>query len=331
MTTRILLIILALGATQCGSRTGAKAAGETEVTRTEEKKKPEPVVITIEKALTYDKHTLADEYDYKDGKRMFQWDKIKDSLQCLETAQRMEGIEWATLQNYKNKNGVAPEVQDPELNEYKTMADEFGVSRFQSIPLYENPGDEKPVRYGRDGALVRFLQDSAEYIKICSMAYDGEWYVPEKYVKVLDAREFDHVIFVDRENQNITTLEKSGDKWLVRSMNPATTGLHNPPYQQETPLGTFVIQEHKPKMYYMGDGNSKIVGYAPYASRFTRGGYIHGVPLNNPNATEADYIEFSPTLGTTPRSHMCVRNATSHAEFVYNWAKPLESLVFVIE
>ena len=111
---------------------------------------------------------------------------------------------------------------------------------------------------------------------------------------------FSKVIFVDRTDQNIATLEKVGTVWYVRSMNPATTGLHNPPYQQETPLGVYVIQEHKPKMYYLRDGSSEIAGFAPWASRFTRGGYIHGVPLNNPKATEKNYIEFSPTLGTTP-------------------------------
>jgi lipoprotein-anchoring transpeptidase ErfK/SrfK len=145
----------------------------------------------------------------------------------------------------------------------------------------------------------------------------------------MDVNTFGKVIFVDRRNQNIATLEKSGDKWLVRSMNPATTGLHRPPYQMETPLGVYVIQEKKQKMFYMGDGTGVIEGYSPYASRFTRGGYIHGVPINNPEATQL--IEFSASLGTTPRSHMCVRNATSHAKYVYEWAPTLEALVYIIE
>ncbi|WP_442879796.1 L,D-transpeptidase family protein, partial [Cetobacterium sp.] len=38
-----------------------------------------------------------------------------------------------------------------------------------------------------------------------------------------------------------------------------------------------------------------------------------------------------PTLGTVPRSHMCVRNATSHAKYVYGWAQVGKGLVFVIE
>ena len=42
-------------------------------------------------------------------------------------------------------------------------------------------------------------------------------------------------------------------------------------------------------------------------------------------------IEYSYTLGTTPRSHMRVQNATSHAKFVFDWAPDEQSLVVVIE
>ncbi|MGL5125265.1 MAG: L,D-transpeptidase family protein, partial [Fusobacteriaceae bacterium] len=68
--------------------------------------------------------------------------------------------------------------------------------------------------------------------------------------------------------------------------------------------------------------------YAPNATRFTRGAYIHGIPINLPATAQ---VEYSPTLGTIPRSHMCVRNATSHAKYIYNWSKIGDTLVFVIE
>jgi hypothetical protein len=286
--------------------------------------------VEIVKELSYKEHTLEDTYSYRDTERSFQWDKMTEWLNALETVQNGH-VTWVTLQNYKNMNGIAPEVEEPQTDEYRSSTDQYGISRYQSIPLYDTTL-EKPVRYGRDGALFMLLQDSADYVQACSVLYDGAWYVPKDYVEVLPVHRFSKVIFVDRTNQNIATLEKGdGNTWYVRSMNPATTGLHNPPYQQETPLGIYVIQEHKPKMYYLHDGSSQIAGFAPWASRFTRGGYIHGVPLNNPKATEKNYIEFTSTLGTTPRSHMCVRNATSHAKFVYDWATPLETLVIVIE
>lgn len=111
-------------------------------------------------------------------------------------------------------------------------------------------------------------------------------------------------------------------------MNPATTGRHKPPHAQETPTGIFVLQEHKSKMFYFKDGTKRIEGYAPYASRFTAGAYIHGVPVNNPNGK---ITEYSSTLGTIPRSHMCVRNASSHAQFVYKRSKDFQTLVIVID
>lgn len=82
------------------------------------------------------------------------------------------------------------------------------------------------------------------------------------------------------------------------------------------------------EMVFLKDGSKETGGYAPYASRFTDGAYIHGVPVNAPRKTQ---IEYSPSLGTTPRSHMCVRNATSHAKFIYDWAPVNETIIFVLE
>lgn len=283
--------------------------------------------IEIEKAFLYDQHTLSDRYPYKDTTRVFQWDKIRERLTLLESIQRIPAS-WAILQNYKNKNGEAPLVRNYHRNEYKRIADSLGVERYQSIPLYLPDNPILAEFYGRDGSLVKYVKDSTDFIKITTVYLAGEWIVPRKYVKFInDKVVFKKAIFVDRTNQNIATLEKVDSKWLVRSMNPATTGLHNPPYAQETPLGIFVIQERKSKMIYLKDGSRETGGFAPYASRFTNGGYIHGIPVNTPHTV---LNEFSPSLGTTPRSHMCVRNATSHAKFIYNWALG-ETLVFVLD
>ncbi len=292
---------------------------------------PDTVRVVLVKELTYDRHTLGDEYPYLDSVRHFQWNKIRRALTVLETEQR-EPVHWITLQNYKNRNGVAPQVQEPSADAYRSSTDSYGVGRHQAVPLYAAGNLDAPERYGRDGALLRYLKDTAGFVKVSSLIYGGQWYVPEEYVELLPVQRFDKIVFVDRTNQNIAAVESGGEgSWLVRSMNPATTGRHNPPYQQETPAGVFVVQERKPRMFYLHDGTPDIAGYAPWASRFTRGGYIHGVPLNNPRATERDYVEFSSTLGTVPRSHMCVRCATSHAKFIYDWAEPLGTLVMVFD
>lgn len=287
--------------------------------------------IVIEKEFLYDQHTLEDVYPFKDTSRYFQWDKIVSQLKLLEESQQ-EPARWGILQNRKNVNGEAPLARNVKRNNYHNMADSFGVERYQSIPLYLLDDLSKPERYSRDGALIKIVAaaDSTGFLLIEDVYIGGKWQTPEKYVKPIadSVIRFDKVLFADRTNQNIATLEKVDGKWFVRSMNPVTTGLQNPPYQQATPLGIFVIQEKKRRMYYYADGTTTIAGNSPYASRFSNGGYLHGIPINLPRTAT---IEFSATLGTTPRSHMCIRNATSHAEFIYNWAPIDQSLVFVIE
>lgn len=304
------------------------AAADTLVA--EEEKKPLFSVddIVIEKELEYDKYTLDDSYPYKDTVRIFQWDEIRQGLFVVDSIQQ-ESATWAVLQNYKNRNKEAPVVRDWIRNEYKRVSDRYGVERYQSVPLYLPFDRDTAERYGRDGWLVKFIKDTADYVKASVVSLPGEWLIPEQYVKMIgDTVSFRHVVVVDRANQNIATFEKTGDIWKVRSMNPATTGLHNPPYGYDTPLGMFVVQEKKPKMIYLKDGSTETGGFAPWATRFTNGAYLHGVPVNTPHT---QIVEYSVTLGTTPRSHACVRNASSHAKYMYDWVPVFSSVVIVIE
>jgi hypothetical protein len=285
--------------------------------------------VEIEKKLTYDKYTLEDTYPYNKKTREFQWDKIKKGLRRLDSFQ-IQPTRWGVLQNRRNVNGEAPLIKNYKINDFNRIIDTFGTERYQNVPLYALTDSAVPARYGQDGLLVKLLEEGKDYIRFATVYFDGEWITPKKYVRLIpDTMKFDKIIFVDRHNQNITVLEKEDNfKWLIRSMNPATTGIHKPPLNHETPLGLFVIQEKKPKMYYYEDHTTDIGGYTPHASRFSQGGYIHGIPVNLPRT---ENIEYSWSLGTTPRSHMCVRTATSHAKYIYDWAPVEKSLVYVIE
>ncbi|MEA4917942.1 L,D-transpeptidase [Proteiniphilum sp.] len=285
--------------------------------------------IRLEKDIRYDKYLLNDEYAYKDTTRHFQWDKIREHIAVIENAMA-EGGKWGVLSNYKNMNKEAPTVADFVRNEYKRVSDQFGVERYQSAPLYSADGDTTLVRYGRDGWLVKLPDsDTTEMVRINGISFEGEYLVPKRYIKSWgDSILFDKVVAVDVTNQNISTLEKTGDTWQILSMTHATTGVHNPPYAQETPTGIFAVQEKKAKMLYTKDGSSELAGFAPYASRFTNGAYVHGVPTQYPNQS---IIEYSNSLGTIPRSHMCVRNASSHSKFVFDWATVKQSVVIVID
>lgn len=285
--------------------------------------------ITLTKDLLYDQHTLEDTYPYKDTVRSFKWDVVRNCLAFIENMQR-DTAKWVVLQNYKNLNREAPLVRKFVRDAYRRVADTLGVERYQSVPLYLLNDTLTPEIYGRDGTLAHLMGKEGGFYRIRPATLEEEWLAPTRYIKQLDdTTAFNHIVFVDRLNQNIATLERTvKGEWKIRSMNPATTGLHAPPYGQETPLGMYLIQDKKTRMVFLKDGSTATGGYAPYASRFTNGAYIHGVPVNAPRTA---MIEYSWSLGTTPRSHMCVRNATSHSKFVFDWAPTWRTLVVVIE
>lgn len=316
-----------------------KSEAETKVVKTPDdlllSEQPEPEVepekkeFLLEKELVYDKHTLDDVYPYKDTVRTFQWEKIES---CLKHTDMLAGIEhdnWGIIQNKRNAQGLPPLPHTYHTNEYNVATDKWGVDRSQAAPLYSKSDLKTPERYGYDGTLVRILDAKDDFLLVRGCNFEGEYYIPENYIHLIeDTLHFNKSIVIDRHNQNIATFEKTGDVWKVRSMNPCTTGAHKPPHQKPTPLGIFVIQNKLPKMYYYVDGTTTIGGYAPWASRFCEGAYMHGVPVNLPRT---EMIEFSQTLGTTPRSHMCVRNATSHAKYIYDNFPAEQTLVYVIE
>lgn len=288
---------------------------------------PEDILLT--KDFLYDKYTLEDVYPYQDTTRRFKWEVIRQSLAFVENVQQ-NPTKWVVMQNYKNQNQYPPLVKKYKYNKARLVSDTLGVSRYQSVPLYAPEDTITPELYGPDGSIAAYLGEEGGFVRVKPLLIEQEWMVPKRYLyELADSVVFTHVIVVDRKDQNIAALEMTGrGEWKIRSMNPATTGKHNPPYGQETPLGIFVLQQKKRNMYFWKDGTREIGGYAPYASRFTNGAHIHGIPVNRPATKE---IEYSWSLGTTPRSHMCVRNATSHAQFIYDWAPVWSTLVIVIE
>ena len=286
--------------------------------------------IVIDRKLTFDKYTLKDSYKYQKKTRTIQWDQIREQLLRIEQIQASPH-RWGVLQNYKNSNGRAPLSKAQTRGKRRQSTDSLGVARDQAVPLYALTDTLTPELYARDGTLIamtdtlgsKFWQGRVE-------SPEADWYVPKRYVKLLEPDvTFSHIVVIDREQQHIIVLERQAPgHYLVRSVNPATTGRHKPPYAGKTPLGIFLLQQKRSRMFYTGDGSSRIVGFAPWASRFTCGAYIHGVPVNNPKGR---IVEYSHSLGTTPRSHMCVRNASSHAKFIYDNCPTLATLIVVIE
>ncbi len=117
--------------------------------------------IVLEKAFLYDQHTLADTFPYGKGQRYFQFDKMRERLFLLDSIQ-LEPSKWAVLQNRQNKNGESPLVKSWSRDAaYNLVIDDYGVSRFQSVALYV-PGEADPERYGRDGALMKWVGENPD-------------------------------------------------------------------------------------------------------------------------------------------------------------------------
>lgn len=290
----------------------------------------------LRRDLTYDQHTMADTFMFGNVERYFQWDKIEAGLRIVDSLRLGKHI-WGVLQNKNNVNGGADYVKNFKTNAHNNVTDEFGVERTQSIPLYIK-GEDAPTRYALDGSPVILTTTQIgrkDTATVSMISFPGEWQVPGRYVKVIggDTIKFDYAIFVDRKFQIITLVEKVGTEWVVRAMNPCTTGRNFPPYYKPTPLGIFALQNKLTKMLYYIDGTTDFEGFAPWANRFCCGAYIHGVAVKDPTfrTPEDQYYEFSWSLGTTPKSHMCVRVATSLAKYIFDNVPVETSLVFVIE
>lgn len=284
-------------------------------------------------------------------RRGFQFRKMIEAVTLLQGIS--ESGTMAHVDNYKNRSGWAPAMNGQNV-------DDYGVLREQSAPVYTRPDTQSAFRYLTDGSLVKVLSEGPEFFEIDPVDFEGVYYIPKKYLHRENAlKTLRKAVVVDRNNQNEAVFEYDGG-WKLISYILATTG-ENAPFKQETSLGNFMVMEKKSRFLYLGDLTKEIEGYAPFALRFNGGAYIHGVPVNfqeikqrvtvtppvldllgniiTPAVTKEIVIgqkdpgiqEYLATIGTTPRSHKCVRNYTSHAKFLYEWAEIGNTAVIVIE
>ena len=213
--------------------------------------------------------------------------------------------------------------------------DEYGYRVYHSAPAYFQADTGGDFRYIPDGMLVRILDETDDLYHVDVPVFDGNFYVPKKYVDP-DATlsRLNHVVVVDRTHQNQAAFEVAGDSLSLVSYTLATTGFPGE-FSFETTLGSYKAIEKKDRFEYLKSNSPDIAGYAPFALRFTGGAYIHGVPVayeeQDGEKVDPGHTEYLHTIGTFPRSNMCVRNYTSHAEFLYNWMDYQNGAVIVIE
>lgn len=261
--------------------------------------------------------------------RSFRLEQMLSKVQELATVADQDNTVY--VRNYKNSNGTPPALVDG------APVDELGYNRSQSAPAYRDK-EKTSFTYVPDGMMGRLLESAGGLSRVYFPSLGEERWVPDKYLsdKSKDAvAELTQAVVVDRAYQNIAVFEKQNGTWTLISMNFVSTGKDGG-YHQPTPLGDFMAQERVSKFFYYKDGTKTIEGYAPWAIRFCGGGYLHGVPRSihydeNGKRVLPPAAEALQSLGTTPQSHMCVRNYTSHAKFMYDWVKIGSAAVLVIE
>ncbi|MCT4562876.1 MAG: L,D-transpeptidase family protein [Maledivibacter sp.] len=280
--------------------------------------------------------------------RKFQFDKMEGAINTLKN--EVDNSSTAYISNYKDRNGRAPLYNG-------AIDDKYGVKRYQAAPAYLEPNTGSEFRYISDGTLVTILDKNEKYYKVRTLNFEGEYWVPKKYVTSWHSiKELTKAVVVDRKNQNEAVFEYKEGKWNLISYVFATTGA-KAKHKEETSLGYYMAIQTRERFMYLDDETREVSGYAPYATRFNGGAYIHGVPVQFKiveEEIEADTTgdadknldteakkkkkridpglkEYLYTIGSTPRSHKCVRNYTSHAKFIYDWIDIGKTAVIVIE
>ncbi len=258
--------------------------------------------------------------------RTFRFGKMQDAVNSLK--QQVDKGALHFVSNYKNQNGAPP-------SKGGAAVDQYGYRVYHSAPAYERADTNSNFRYIPDGMLVRILDETDEFYHVNVPAFGGDYYIPKKYIDP-DAilSRLKHVVVVDRNQQNQAAFEVGENGLNLISYTLCTTGLPGD-FSFETTLGSYKAIEKRDRFEYLKKDTQYIAGYAPFAVRFTGGAYIHGVPVayeeKDGKRVDPGPIEYLQTIGTFPRSSMCVRNYTSHAEFLYNWMDTQSGAVIVIE
>ncbi len=258
--------------------------------------------------------------------RVFRFKRMEEAINKLKQELAAGPLQY--ISNYKNKNGAPPQKGDAAV-------DEHGYRVYHSAPAYEEASTGANYRYAPDGMLVRILGEQNDFYHVYIPTFNKNYYIPKKYIDSgLSLSQLRHVVVVDREQQNQAAFELVDGVLNLVSYTLATTGKAGD-FSFETSPGSYKVLEKRERFEYLKKGSDDIAGYAPFATRFSGGAYIHGVPVaykeQNGEKVDPGLEEYIHTIGTFPRSSMCVRNFTSHAQFIYNWINTEQGAVIVID
>lgn len=258
--------------------------------------------------------------------RTFRFQAMRDKV--YELQQLLDDGELNYIINYRNQNGTPPQQDNRQV-------DDYGYRFYHSAPAYMEASKEAEYRYVPDGMLIRILDELEDFYHVHIPSFGGNYYVPVEYIdREARLENLNHVLVVDDSQQNQALFEVTEGGLNIVSYTLATTGQEGN-FSFQTSPGMYKAMQKKERFEYLKKGSDDVAGYAPYATRFSGGAYVHGVPVayeeRNGEKIDPGLEEYLHTIGTFPRSSMCVRNFTSHAKFVYNWMDVENGAVIVME
>ncbi len=133
--------------------------------------------------------------------REFRFSEMFEKVTDLKVA--VDATDTGYIYNVGNSVGRPPRYKGQYLE------DEYNVPRYQAAPAYrEADWDASNMRYMQDGILLAILEETESFYKVNAYDYEGEYYVPKRYVTRRNAIEdLKQVIVVDIANQNQGTFE----------------------------------------------------------------------------------------------------------------------------
>lgn len=262
----------------------------------------------------------------KGDPRRFRFEVMQNAVNKLKQEVAEGALHF--ISNYRNQNGTPPRMGEIKVGK-------FGYRVYHSVPAYVEASTDSNYRYAPDGMLVRILNEVDNFYYVNILSFGGNYYIPKQYIDPdVKLSQLDHVVVVDNSQQNQAAFELVQGGLNLVSYTLATTGIQGE-HSFKTSPGIYKAQEKRERFEYLKKGSEQIAGYAPYATRFSGGAYIHGIPVayeeQNGQKVDPGHKEYIHTIGTFPRSSMCVRNFTSHAKFIYDWMNSKNGAVIVIE
>lgn len=280
-------------------------------------------------------------YRAKDGLDYVGYIKRKDVyVREVDEEKALEKIkelnEFVTKKISQNKELVITETYSyaQEINGEKNIPDSEGERAANATKFYKKASDKASWVYLGDRSLLAIEAYENNFVKVSVPNRKEFLYVKKNQFKYTRTTKFnsliEKVIVVDRTNQNTQLFDYVGGEFLLTHSSKSTTGYNNNNNSYRTPRGFYIVSNVKPYMMYFDDAKkpdeTKKLGRALYAVRFSGGYYLHGIPLKDElkgKERDATRKRVEAILGSHPSSHGCVRNSDEDAKFIYDWTNPI--------